>query len=163
MPRTSLLPSEPGRPSDDTSSRISLDPDPEAEEEIDRLALGTAPMPALRSDRPALVVSSTSWTPDEDFGILLEAMSQYEKRARELASREGGNVTETHKRLPKMLVIVTGKGPLRDEYMQKIGRLQNGDAGEEAWRFVRCVSLWLEAEDYPLLLGTTKCRVCFAC
>lgn len=156
MPRTSLLPSEPGRSSHDTSSSISLDPQPEVEEEIDRLALGAAPMPALRSDRPALVVSSTSWTPDEDFGILLDAMSQYEKRARELALHEGGNSVDAHKRLPKMLVVVTGKGPLRDDYMQKIGRLQNGDDGKEAWRFVRCVSLWLEAEDYPLLLGTTK-------
>lgn len=133
MSPTSLLPSE-----------------PEAEEEVAPLTLGAAPMPALRSDRPALVVSSTSWTPDEDFGILLDAMLQYETRARELASQDARGC------LPKMLVVVTGKGPLRDEYMQRIGRLQNGDDKEEAWQFVRCVSLWLEAEDYPLLLGTPK-------
>jgi len=39
--------------------------------------------------------------------------------------------------------------------MTEIGRLQNGDGDGDAWEWVRCVSLWLEAEDYPLLLGTS--------
>ncbi|KAJ8609248.1 hypothetical protein CTAYLR_008067 [Chrysophaeum taylorii] len=45
-------------------------------------------------DRP-LLVSSTSWTPDEDFGMLAEALDLY-----------GG----------RLLVIVTGKGELRSEF-----------------------------------------------
>ncbi|KAH9931275.1 glycosyltransferase family 33 protein [Fomitopsis serialis] len=157
MPRSSLLPSEPGHPSDDTGSSISLDPEPDMEEGVDRLAMGTTPMPALRSDRPALIVSSTSWTPDEDFGILLDSMILYEKRARELSQERRADAPR--KGLPRLLVIVTGKGPLRDEYMQKIGNMQSGENGEEAWRFVRCVSLWLEAEDYPLLLGSADLGV----
>ncbi|PPQ98912.1 hypothetical protein CVT24_003543 [Panaeolus cyanescens] len=100
-------------------------------------------LPALRPDRPALLVSSTSWTPDEDFSILLEALELYEARAVELSS----DATNTQT-LPKVLVIVTGKGPLRDHYMQKVEKLQ------ESWSWVRCISLWLEAEDYPTLLGS---------
>jgi beta-1,4-mannosyltransferase len=91
--------------------------------------------PSLRADRPALVVSSTSWTPDEDFSILLDAMRRYEETA---------GVRED---LPKMLVVVTGKGPQREEYMSRIEKMQR------EWKKVRCVSMWLEAEDYPVLLG----------
>ncbi|KAI0825399.1 mannosyltransferase [Trametes gibbosa] len=103
-------------------------------------------MPELRPDRTALLVTSTSWTPDEDFDMLLETLKQYEKRARECAG-----LVETQ-RLPQVLMAVTGKGPLRQKYMRTVEGLQTG---EDAWKHVRCVSLWLEADDYPLLLGSS--------
>jgi beta-1,4-mannosyltransferase len=111
--------------------------------------LPTLTMPAFRPDRPALVVSSTSWTPDEDFSILLDALAQYEARAQIVNAKEAEGSTI----LPKLLMIVTGKGPLKKEYMTKIGEMQKD------WKWVRCISLWLEAEDYPLLLGAADIGV----
>ncbi|RDB29215.1 Chitobiosyldiphosphodolichol beta-mannosyltransferase [Hypsizygus marmoreus] len=116
-------------------------------------------LPSLRPDRPALLVSSTSWTSDEDFGILLEALGMYEVRARELVALHGKAETTKEgqgkiNKLPKLLAIVTGKGPLRGRYMKEVARLQ------EHWQWVRCVSLWLEAEDYPILLGSADLGVC---
>lgn len=111
-------------------------------------------MPSQRPDRPALLVSSTSWTPDEDFSILLEALKRYEEKARQ-AHVDGG------KELPKVLMVVTGKGPEREKYMNEIEKLQRGQVIEgeaqdasEPWQWVRCISMWLEPEDYPLLLGS---------
>ena len=106
-----------------------------------------AASPSLRSDRPALLVSSTSWTPDEDFGILLDALKQYEERAR--AANDDGSQSGSGHLLPKLLAIVTGKGPQKKRYMEEVTRLER----ENSWKWVRCRSLWLEAEDYPILLG----------
>ncbi|KAL0576384.1 mannosyltransferase [Marasmius crinis-equi] len=105
--------------------------------------------PTLRPDRPALVVSSTSWTPDEDFGILLDALKVYEARACEVNSRD-----DDGEKLPKVLVVVTGKGPERERYMNEVKEL------EKEWQWVRCISLWLEAEDYPVFLGSADLGVC---
>jgi beta-1,4-mannosyltransferase len=91
---------------------------------------------ALREDRPALIVSSTSWTPDEDFSLLIDMLTKYEQRA-----KEGG--------LPKLLALITGKGPLRDTYMERVAQREK----TQKWEWVRCVSVWLEPDDYPVLLG----------
>ena len=86
-------------------------------------------------------MSSTSWTPDEDFGILLDALKIYETEAR-TSNRENANG-----KLPKLLMVITGKGD-KDAYMEQVATLH------KEWKFVRCISLWLEAEDYPTLLGS---------
>jgi beta-1,4-mannosyltransferase len=94
--------------------------------------------PKLRTERTALLVSSTSWTADEDFGLLLEALEIYNR----VACAEGDEGD-----LPRILVVITGKGPLKDMYMAKIREAQH------AWEFARCISAWLDSADYPLLLG----------
>ena len=88
--------------------------------------------------------------------MLLEALRQYEMAARKANDGPGsGRIKqedgspERRVGLPKILVIVTGKGPLKDTYMNEVMRLESG----ENWKWVRCRSLWLEAAAYPVLLG----------
>lgn len=79
-------------------------------------------------------MSSTSWTPDEDFNILLDAVIKSEKQL--LLKRE--NKT-------KIVLIITGKGPLRKSFEDKI-KFMN------LKRF-KIITVWLEHESYPKLLS----------
>ncbi|CAH8289492.1 unnamed protein product, partial [Heterobilharzia americana] len=54
--------------------------------------------PRWRPDRPALVVSSCSWTPDDDFTLAIDALSIYDNAAGQLDSG-----------LPDILFAVTGR------------------------------------------------------
>lgn len=91
-----------------------------------------------------LVVTSTSWTEDEDFGILLDAMCLYDEEAQHASSAGGAE------RLPNLVLVITGKGPQQKYYKKKIAVL--------GLRHVKLLTAWLEAEDYPLLLGTRFTR-----
>lgn len=97
-------------------------------------------------DRPALIVSPTSWTADEDFALLLDALSRYEtliqQRRAEAPDRP----------FPYLLIFITGKGPLREYYEDRIKRL--------ALHTIQVQTLWLSAEDYPLLLGAADLGLC---
>ena len=87
----------------------------------------------LKRGRPALVTSSTSWTADEDFGILLEALVLLDKR---LVNQDSDL---------NILVAVTGKGPMKSMYEEQISKLQ--------LHHVAIQTLWLEPADYPKLLA----------
>jgi beta-1,4-mannosyltransferase len=81
----------------------------------------------LREDRPALLISSTSWTPDEDFGLLLDALVTLDAS---WSAGEGGPQP------PHLLVVVTGKGPERAMYEDRISRM--------ALQYVHIKTMWLE-------------------
>lgn len=81
----------------------------------------------LRDDRPALLISSTSWTPDEDFGLLLDALVALD---RSWSAGEGGANP------PHLLVVVTGKGPERAMYEERISRM--------LLQYVHIKTMWLE-------------------
>ncbi|RVE70009.1 hypothetical protein OJAV_G00083620 [Oryzias javanicus] len=95
---------------------------------------------SLRTKRPALLLSSTSWTEDEDFSVLLKALEEYEGFV-------GGGAS-----LPDVVCVITGKGPQKEHYRKLIGSLR--------LRHVKICTPWLEAEDYPLLLGSADLGVC---
>lgn len=95
-----------------------------------------------KNNRPALLVSSTSWTEDEDFSVLLAALQEYELHIK------NGNT----RNLPNLLCAITGKGPLKEYYCEKINGLK--------WESVKVVTPWLEAEDYPILLASADLGVC---
>ncbi|GAO47109.1 putative beta-1,4-mannosyltransferase [Saitoella complicata NRRL Y-17804] len=85
-----------------------------------------------------LLISSTSWTPDEDFSILLEALKRYD--------------ASPNPKLPQILAIITGKGPQKAMYEQKIMEMN--------LKYVKIQTVWLKAEDYPKLLAAADLGVC---
>jgi len=88
--------------------------------------------------RAAVLVSSTSWTEDEDFGMLLSAVAKYdEMREIGVGGAQG---------LPPLVLLITGKGPLKAFYEQEIAKM--------GLRHVAIYTLWLAAEDYPKVLAS---------
>ncbi|CAK4140935.1 unnamed protein product [Aphanomyces euteiches] len=94
----------------------------------------------LRSNRPAVLISSTSWTEDEDFGLLFQALVL-------LDTKIAFDVS-----FPNVLVVVTGKGPQKEMYLKKIAEMNLNR--------VRITTMWLEAKDYPVMLGSSDLGIC---
>jgi beta-1,4-mannosyltransferase len=109
-------------------------------------AAGLAGYRADAPDRPALIVSSTSWTADEDFSLLLDAASRCDTLIRR------GEEQRPERVFPHLYILITGKGPLREFYEEQIARLQ--------LHKIHLQTLWLAVEDYPLLLGAADLGLC---
>jgi beta-1,4-mannosyltransferase len=112
---------------DDALARRTARDAAQRSQEVSELTALTAKRPGqapqLRPDRPAVVVSSTSWTADEDFGILLDAAVHYDRMACEAASRGSGveagpSASGSVGRLPDLLLLITGRGPQRAHYLE---------------------------------------------
>uniref|UniRef100_A0A1I7ZC46 Glyco_trans_4-like_N domain-containing protein n=1 Tax=Steinernema glaseri TaxID=37863 RepID=A0A1I7ZC46_9BILA len=101
----------------------------------------------LRESRPLILLSSTSWTEDEDFGILLDALKAVES----VASISSTTESAPANRLPHFCVIITGKGPQKAMYLDRIARFK--------FRHVDIIAPWLEAEDYPKMLASADLGV----
>ena len=92
------------------------------------------------------VISSTSWTPDEDFDVLLDAVALYDKRAKASAR------TKKTKRLPHLNILITGKGDLRQSFETRAKEAN-----------LKCVSFsyaWLPIHEYPQRLAMSDVGLC---
>ena len=104
-------------------------------------------LPENKKNKPIVMISSTSWTPDEDFSILLESFIKTEEMILEhIEDKEQktlGNITKD--KIKKILFLITGRGPLRDNFMKKVS--------EANLKYFDVKSIWLESDDYPKLLS----------
>ncbi|GFF52909.1 chitobiosyldiphosphodolichol beta-mannosyltransferase [Aspergillus lentulus] len=95
----------------------------------------------LQAGSLRVIVSSTSWTADEDFSLLIDALCRYSNLA--TTSKPG---------LPAVLAIITGKGPQKDMYLKQISKLE--EAGKLSKVTIR--TAWLTTDDYARLLASAS-------
>ncbi len=99
---------------------------------------------SLGPRRIPLVVCPTSWTPDEDFDLLLEAL---ERTERTLVARHGKEGSSAH-----LAVLLTGRGQLKADFEKRVSR--------RAFAHLAVRTVWLEPNDYPVLVGMADAGLC---
>jgi beta-1,4-mannosyltransferase len=101
----------------------------------------------LGAARPPLVVCPTSWTPDEDFDLLLEALERTERQLMKVA-----RPVEARGATADLVIFLTGRGPLRDTFEQRAAR--------RSFTALAVKTAWLEPADYPTLIGMADLGLC---
>jgi beta-1,4-mannosyltransferase len=100
----------------------------------------------LGSRRVPIVVCPTSWTPDEDFDILLEALERTER----VLTTERGAAADGD--APVLAVLMTGRGELRETFEKRVSR--------RTLKRLAVRTVWLEPADYPVLIGMADLGLC---
>ena len=93
----------------------------------------------LGAREPAVVVSPTSWTRDEDFDLLLEAVERCETLVAD-------------RLFPDVLVLLTGRGARRAGFEARAAALPG--------RRFHLRTAWLEPDDYPRVLAAADLGLC---
>ena len=111
----------------------------------------------LREDGTRMIVSATSWTADEDFSILLDALQKLNKIL-DSRSTESKDCSTSHTKYKpdRLLVVVTGKGPLKADFEASVVDL----TARGLLDFVAVKTAWLSAQDYSLLLRCADLGIC---
>ena len=98
------------------------------------------------------IVCPTSWTADEDFDLVIEAVRYLEDRIRGWESVDALEAMRGPRRFPDLVILVTGDGNRRAEFERRF-------AGLPARR-VQLRTRWLEPEDYPRSVGSADLGLC---
>lgn len=99
----------------------------------------------LQSERLPLVVCPTSWTPDEDFDLLLDALERSERAL----LKQPGAATRS---VPALALLMTGRGELRAAFEKRLAR--------RGLTRIVVRTVWLEPDDYPTLVGMADLGLC---
>lgn len=94
---------------------------------------------AVHAAHVALVVCPTSWSEDEDFDLVIEAVARLEERVR------GWEAAGERRRFPDLVILVTGDGARRARFERRF-------AGLPARR-IHLRARWLEPQDYPKVVA----------
>ncbi|KAI6356285.1 hypothetical protein MCOR25_007902 [Pyricularia grisea] len=100
---------------------------------------------AIVDRRMRLIVSSTSWTPDEDFNLLLSALVQY-----------ANSMQDDSQTVVPVVAVITGKGPQKAMYEAKINKMTEDGLVPN----VTIRTAFLSFEDYAALLASADLGVC---
>jgi beta-1,4-mannosyltransferase len=100
----------------------------------------------VRLEPHALVVCPTSWTEDEDFDLVVDAVYRLEDRIR------GWEAAVPGRRFTNLLILVTGDGGRRKRFERLF-------AGLPARR-VQMRTRWLEPDEYPRVVGSADLGLC---
>ncbi|KEP60555.1 UNVERIFIED_CONTAM: chitobiosyldiphosphodolichol beta-mannosyltransferase [Hammondia hammondi] len=119
----------------------------------------------IRRERPAVLLTATSWTGDEDMDLFLHALRRYEsQREWEVRSLEKSQLdscrrpyardcnTTPESLLPPLLVLISGRGPKKNQWLQRARQCQ--------FRHIAIRTLFATLDDYYKLLAAVDVGVC---
>lgn len=96
--------------------------------------------PQWTKKRPALLVCPSSWSLDEDFDLLLEGLSHYDRRVCAGAP------------LPPVLCVISGRGPRMKHFARRFAATP--------LEHVRVKTAWFSPKDYRTFLGSADLGLC---
>ena len=122
----------------------------------------------LRNDRAVVLLSSTSWTPDEDFTLLTKALINLDKsiikrRGSESPRKKQSVISQqslyVSNMVTRVVVVITGKGPMKEKFMKDWNESQE-EGKDTRLQFVTLKTVWLEISDYPLMVACADMGIC---